>query len=214
MSYRVYSKFEKYVRPESLPLQSYISEFEKMIADLKRQKIDLPDAVLAYRLLNSANLSAEKVDLAMATVKELTYKEMSKTIGKIFSVRSNSTALANLGESSSIKIEPEECNFTYSENHGQRGGRNVSRGPSRFQRGYNRGNTYHPYRGNTSYNRPRYDGCYICSEKTHFARECPKKKGDNVQYFTQHGISTDSTPLPMDTDSQSMQNKDTYLRHC
>ena len=74
VSYRVYSKFEKYVRPESLPLQSYISEFEKMIADLKRQKIDLPDAVLAYRLLNSANLSAEKVDLAMATVKELTYK--------------------------------------------------------------------------------------------------------------------------------------------
>ena len=113
VSYRVYCKFEKYVRPESLPLQSYISEFEKMIADLKRQKIDLPDAVLAYRLLNSANLSAEKVDLAMATVKELTYKEMSKTIGKIFSVRSNSTALDNLGESSSVKIEPEECNFTY-----------------------------------------------------------------------------------------------------
>ena len=116
-----------------------------------------------------------------------------------------------MGESSSVKIEPEECNFTYSENQGQRGGRNVSRGPSRFQRGYNSGNTYHPYRGNTSYNRPRYGGCYICSEKTHFARECPTKKGDNVQYFTQHGISTDSTPLPMDTDSQSMQNKDTYL---
>ena len=61
-------------------LQSYISEFEKLLADLKKQKITLPDEVLAYRLLNSANLPPEKVDLALATVKSLTYKEMCVNI--------------------------------------------------------------------------------------------------------------------------------------
>ena len=57
ISYRVYSKFERYSRLEQMTLQSYISEFEKLLADLKKQEIKLPPEVLAYRFLNSANLS-------------------------------------------------------------------------------------------------------------------------------------------------------------
>ena len=78
LSYRVYSKFEKYSRPDTMSLQGYISEFEKLLADLKKQKITLPEEVLAYRFLNSANLPAVKTDLALATVKSLTYQEMCK----------------------------------------------------------------------------------------------------------------------------------------
>ena len=110
LSYRVYSKFEKYSRPESTSLQSYLSEFKKLISDLKKQKITLPEEVLAYRFLNSANLPAEKTDLALATVKSLTYKEMCVTVEKIFSVRTNLSGI----ESSSVKVEPEECNYTNS----------------------------------------------------------------------------------------------------
>ena len=70
--YRVYSKFETFCRPDSMSLQRYISEFEKILADLKKHKITLPPTVLAYRFLNSANLSVDKVNLALATVKDLT----------------------------------------------------------------------------------------------------------------------------------------------
>ena len=177
--YRVYSKFEKYSRPESMSLQSYISEFEKLLADLRKHKITLPDTVLAYRFLNSANLSVEKVDLALATVKALTYEEMCVTIGKIFSVQTN---LRTPSTFSSVKVEPEDCNYTY--NSSQRGGRGSYR---RMSRG--RG-SFHPYRQKTS-----YTGCFVCSEKDHIAKWCPSKKNDrasastndNAQYFTQGG---------------------------
>ena len=36
--------------------------------------MELPDRVLAYRVLKSANLSTENEKLARATIKELTYK--------------------------------------------------------------------------------------------------------------------------------------------
>ena len=42
ISYRVYSKFEKFSRPDDMSLQSYTSEFERLLADLKKQKIILP----------------------------------------------------------------------------------------------------------------------------------------------------------------------------
>ena len=72
MAYRAYCRFEKFERQESMNLQAFISEFAKLYEDLRKHKMELPDAILAYRVLNSANLSSEKVDLALATVKEFT----------------------------------------------------------------------------------------------------------------------------------------------
>ena len=69
--------------------------------------MELPEAVLAYKILNSANLSSEKVDLALATVKSFTYTEMISTISKIFSVHVNRSGLDQVTESC-IKTEPEE----------------------------------------------------------------------------------------------------------
>ena len=163
LSYRVYSKFEKYSRPESMSLHSYISEFEKLLADLKKQKITLPEEVLAYRFLNSANLPAEKTDLALATVKSLTYKEMCVTVGKIFSVRTNLSGV----ESSSVKLEPEECNYTNSSSRGGFNHRKRSRG-----RGQSNHQDY-PYKQRTS---TSYSGCYVCGGKDHSARNCPKRR--------------------------------------
>ena len=94
-----------------MSLQSYISEFEKLLADLKKQKITLPEEVLAYRFLNSANLPAEKTDLALATVQSLTYKEMCKTISKIFSVQNNFSRCERKDSELSVKVEPEECHY-------------------------------------------------------------------------------------------------------
>ena len=40
--YRLYCKFEKFERPDSMNLQNYPAEFEKLLSDLKGQKIELP----------------------------------------------------------------------------------------------------------------------------------------------------------------------------
>ena len=169
VTYRVYSKFEKFVRPEDMKLQSYISEFEKMVADLTKQKIILPDAVLAYRVLNSANMSKDKMELALATVKALTLKDMAQAIGKIFSVQTSTSSSSSSynDDMGQVKTEPEECNYanSYSDRGKYRG--SSQRGRSRYgfsnrsraTRGYN-----HPYNSRGS--------CYKCGGKGHFAREC------------------------------------------
>ena len=75
MAYRAYCRFEKFERQESMNFQAFVSEFAKLYENLKRHKMELPEAVLAYRILNSANLSSEKLDLALATVKQSGIKE-------------------------------------------------------------------------------------------------------------------------------------------
>ena len=211
LSYRIYCKFEKYVRPEDMHLQSYISEFEKMVADLRKQKIILPEAVLAYRFLNSANLSPEKVDLALATVKELTYDEMSMTVGKIFSVQTNVSALDEVSSSSGapVKVETQECNFAahHSRRNHSRGYNRSSKRPMRYQRGYNstRRNHY-PYNGLGKRSRTQ-TMCYECNEMGHIARDCPKNSDKDVHYFTQSN-STASTDAD---DSMEIPIESTYF---
>ena len=62
----------------------YIIEFEKRNSKLKEYIIELPDAVLAYRLLNSTNIGTEKEQLARATISKLTYFNMKDQLRKIF----------------------------------------------------------------------------------------------------------------------------------
>ena len=57
---------------------------EKHVADLRKIDLTLPDVILAYSVLNSANIPQDKVDLALNTVKNMTYKDMCITLGKIF----------------------------------------------------------------------------------------------------------------------------------
>ena len=61
----------------------------------------LPTAVLAYRVLKSANISNEKLQLARATITELNYKNMKKQLKVIHASSSVSTEI-----SIEIKQEP------------------------------------------------------------------------------------------------------------
>ena len=54
-----YDNFEKYIRPPDMSITDYLNEFDRMTAKLKVYKITLPEPVLAYRALQSANLSDE-----------------------------------------------------------------------------------------------------------------------------------------------------------
>ena len=58
--YAAHDSFEKFKRKDNISINDCIIEFEKLNLKLKEHKIDLPDAVLANRLLNNANIGHER----------------------------------------------------------------------------------------------------------------------------------------------------------
>ena len=93
--------------------------------------IKLPDPVLAYRVLKSSNITAEKEQLARATLSELTYSNIQSQLRRIFDeiITSKST--------DSIKVEPiyqawQDDNFTYYNTRGRRN-ININNNNGKFQ---------------------------------------------------------------------------------
>ena len=71
-AFEAYESFENYQRPSDMDMTTYINAFERLYQKAKNFKFELPDGVLAYRLLKSANLSSEHEQLARATLPALT----------------------------------------------------------------------------------------------------------------------------------------------
>ena len=100
-----YKEFETFQRPPSMSILGYINEFERRNNKIKSKKIELPDAVLAYRLLKSANVSEEKQTLARATISKLTFEDMKKQLKAIFDQQADSLNQQEYKDVP-VKIEP------------------------------------------------------------------------------------------------------------
>jgi hypothetical protein len=83
-AFEVYEEFEKYRRPENLPINQYLSEFEKRLSKVKANGTNMSDDVLVYRLLKSANLKESEEQLVKMTVDEMKYENMVKQLKKAF----------------------------------------------------------------------------------------------------------------------------------
>ena len=79
-----YEAFEKFVRPAAMSISDYIIQFEQLHNKAKSHKMEILDGVLAYRLLNSANLSEQHKQLVGATVSEIKYSIMKEQLKKVF----------------------------------------------------------------------------------------------------------------------------------
>ena len=60
-AYLAYQNFETFKRPETMNMKDYLVKFEQLYTKIKDHQMILPDGVLAYRVLNSANLSNEQM---------------------------------------------------------------------------------------------------------------------------------------------------------
>ena len=189
-----YEKFEKFKRPAETSIGDYRVEFDRLVQQLKYYDIDLPEPVLAYRALKSANLSEENERLVRATVPDITLKHMMKQLQKVVGMDSQKTE--DSGNPVKVKVEPnvnlnsvpcgEELGGAPTEDvfYGQYGRGNFSRGGRRprysnsNRRGYGgmRNN-----RGTRKANPTGPDGrtstCRICGSFMHWVRDCPHKEG-------------------------------------
>ena len=61
----------------------YINEFDRLNIRIKEKDKTLPDGVLAYRILKSANISDEKQMLCRATITNFTFDNMKKQMATL-----------------------------------------------------------------------------------------------------------------------------------
>ena len=156
----------------------------------------LPEGVLAYRLLHSANLENEEMRLCRATIEKFEYNDMKKQILRICGDE------AMKGNAPEIKEEP----IFYGRHDGYHDGAGKYRGSNANQRGYSfrggrggfRGGNGNQTRGR-GYSTPQKstnpigkDGkpsrCLTCGSKYHWSRNCPdnefyRKKSDKAVGF-------------------------------
>ncbi len=83
LAFAAYEKFESHTRSSDLSIESYLADFDHLYNNVKKFGMILPEGVLAFRLLKSANLTQDEEKLARATVARFTYHEMSISLKKI-----------------------------------------------------------------------------------------------------------------------------------
>ena len=159
-------KFEQHKRPSSQTINDYINELERLCNKLKFYKIVYPDAAVAYRLLESANLPKERSELIRTTVDKLEYKLVKAQLRKL----EDSAVRPDGFEVPFIKDEPEDT-FYSQEQRGRSRGRGGRRGGRGGRRGGRSGGYYRRGRGS----------CFICQQYDHYANECPNKNGQKVE---------------------------------
>ena len=102
LTYMGYDQFENFKRPDETTIVDYINEFERLNNNIRQFDMVLPTCVLAYKVLNNANISSEKKQLIRATAVCLTYENMKKQLEAIYDGSANSSA----NELVDVKSEP------------------------------------------------------------------------------------------------------------
>ena len=87
-----------------MTVSDYIIEYERLYNKAKQHKMKLPDRVLAYRFLDSANISSHHTQLVRATLPDLSYRSMKDQLKKIFSDPTN--VISDAKQEQAIKVEP------------------------------------------------------------------------------------------------------------
>ena len=213
-AYLAYRDFENLIRPVEMSFQDFVIKFEASNNDIKRYKMILPDGVLAYRFLHSANLKDDEMKLCRATISEFTYDEMKR---KVLSLYGDKVQGSNDG----LQIKKEDVFYSRWNDHhkpafdsvnkpydSNRSNRNWNRGGGRG--GNRRGGSDQERHGGRDHStsqrkrnplgangRPKQ--CGICSSTYHFARDCPESQEDrgsssnNVAFVQQEEESASST---------------------
>ena len=79
-AFQAYKTFKNYQRPPGSSLEYFLIEFGRLVAKLKDFNILLPEPVLAFRALKSANITKDNEKLAKATVSELMLSSLFLTL--------------------------------------------------------------------------------------------------------------------------------------
>ena len=181
-----YENFENYHRECNTSINDYLIQFDRHVAKLREFQITLPEPVLAYRALKSANLSPENKRLIRATINNLTLYDMAQQLKKI--TRGNLT-LINTSQQQSISVKKEmDFAFSRDDTHSKDdqilyGRHAYNKPPLPFHLSSSSTNNRRgPRKFNGRYSNRQSPNCYICGCKFHYSNKCPYSKTNNTHH--------------------------------
>ena len=128
------------------------------------------DGVLAYRLLNSANLTNEQKQLVKATISKMDYQIMKDQLKKVFT--STSTNVDNKNDIDKIDVKSEENEVFYTSKNKNYRQHNSFRG-SFSRNNQNFKNKNYNKKMNPLNNKGEISRCNFCGSKFHLEKNCP-----------------------------------------
>ena len=131
-AYEAYECFEKFVRPHGMSISDYVIKFEQLYFKAKSFRMEIHDGVLAYRLLNSANLTLEQKQLVKATISKMDYSIMKDQLRKVFTSDIVKDSSNNVKIEDEVKIEEDEIFYSSGRGHNYNRFKNKRRGRDYF----------------------------------------------------------------------------------
>ena len=110
-AHETYESFEKFVWPSGKNMSDYFIKSEQLYFNAKSFDMEILEVVLAYRLLNSANLTNEQKQLVKSTISKIDYQIMKDQLKKVFT--STSTNVDKKADTDKIDIKSEENEVFY-----------------------------------------------------------------------------------------------------
>ena len=182
-AYEAYDSFESFKRPNNMPIDEFINEFERLKSRTESYGTSLSSDVLAFRVLKSANLSQAHEQLAKATISDLKYDLMVTQLKKIFS---DVTCSSSGSSSVEVKMEPtfhccgsgnDVCGNIQQSFYGNTNKKGFNKSFMPKPNSSRQNNNYkQKKKGRNPLNeKGEVTRCVICESVNHWASNCPDK---------------------------------------
>lgn len=147
-----YKIFDAFKITENMNISDYILEFDKPYNKAKKYEMALPEAILAFKILDNAGLSSQEKQLDLTACTDLQYKSMKSALQRIFGEKSSSYSdVKTDSQIITVKQEPGFCTQNKKINSKQRGTNPLNKFGKRTK-------------------------CIICQSVFHWAKDCPEKR--------------------------------------
>ena len=104
LAYNAYSDFESLKKEEKMSMSDFIIEYERRYNICRKYKMEYPDSVLAFKLLDNASLSVKERQLVLTAASDRKFSSMKSALKRIFGNSSTATTANEI----KIKEEKEE----------------------------------------------------------------------------------------------------------
>ena len=112
-AFRCYESFENYQRPYTVSVTECCKEFQRRLKKVEDDGTKIADHILAYKLIKSAQLNENQIQLLKATTTKMSYEEVMKQLRKIFKSDELSCEDDCSEEKIKIKVEPLDKSILY-----------------------------------------------------------------------------------------------------